>query len=75
MLSINPYVLQTSKALWGSDATEFKPERWFASDAARLERFFCPWGAGWASCPGQHIARIEMSKIAVSSFFLFSLDV
>lgn len=66
VLSCNPYVLHTSKHLWGPDAAEYNPDRWFGPDAANLERFFCPWGAGWASCPGQHIARIQMSKMAVS---------
>ena len=67
VLSCNPYVLHTSKDLWGPDAAEYNPDRWFGPNAAKLERFFCPWGAGWASCPGQHIARIQMSKMAVSS--------
>ncbi|KAK3938182.1 cytochrome P450 [Diplogelasinospora grovesii] len=66
VLSINPYVLQTSKALWGPDAAEFKPERWLGLDAAKLDKYFCPWGGGWASCPGQHLARIQMSKIAAT---------
>ncbi|KAH8200810.1 hypothetical protein TruAng_005047 [Truncatella angustata] len=66
ILSVNPYVIQTSKALWGLDAGEFKPERWLAPDAGRLEKFFCPWGAGWSTCPGQHIARIQMSKMAAT---------
>lgn len=42
VLSINPYVLQTSKALWGPDAAEFNPDRWLAPDAAGLEKYFCP---------------------------------
>ncbi|KAL2277289.1 hypothetical protein FJTKL_00131 [Diaporthe vaccinii] len=66
VLSCNPYVLHTSKHLWGPDAAEYNPDRWLGPDAANLERFFCPWGAGWASCPGQHIARIQMSKMAAN---------
>lgn len=68
VLSCSPYVLQTSKSLWGEDAAEYNPDRWFGPSAASLEKFFCPWGAGWASCPGQHVARIQVSKMAVSSF-------
>lgn len=65
-LSVNPYVLMTSKTLWGPDGDKFNPDRWFGDDVAQLEKYFCPWGAGWGSCPGQHVARIQMSKIAVS---------
>lgn len=67
VMSCNPYVLQTSKDLWGPDAAQYNPDRWFGANAANLEKFFVPWGAGWASCPGQHLARIQMSKMAVSS--------
>lgn len=42
VLSINPYVLQTSKELWGPDAAEFKPDRWLGPDAATLDKYFCP---------------------------------
>lgn len=71
VVSCNPYVLHTSKDLWGPDAAEYNPDRWFGPNAATLERFFCPWGAGWASCPGQYMARIQMSKMAVSLATLY----
>lgn len=76
VLSVNPYVLMTSKTLWGSDADQFKPERWLEPNAAALDKYFCPFGGGWASCPGQHLARVHISKTAVSSnyfgFFLWT---
>ncbi|ETS73483.1 hypothetical protein PFICI_14429 [Pestalotiopsis fici W106-1] len=66
VLSVNPYVLMRDKEIWGPDADEFNPDRWFEPDAALLEKHFCPWGLGWASCPGQHIARIQLSKIGAT---------
>lgn len=53
VLSVNPYVLHTSKALWGEDASEFRPERWLGPDAARLEKMFCPvsWLVGYTDRP------------------------
>ncbi|KAI0148893.1 cytochrome P450 [Pestalotiopsis sp. NC0098] len=66
VLSVNPYVLMRSKEIWGPDADTFNPDRWLGPDAASLEKHFCPFGMGWASCPGQHIARIQLSKIGAT---------
>ncbi|ORY62979.1 cytochrome P450 [Pseudomassariella vexata] len=65
-LSVNPSVIHHSKELWGPDAREFNPDRWLATDAASKEKYFIPWGVGYASCPGQHIARIQLSKISAT---------
>ncbi|KAG8158167.1 hypothetical protein KVR01_011928 [Diaporthe batatas] len=62
VLSCNPYVLHTSKSLWGPDAAEFNPDRWLGPNAASLEKLFCPWGAGWASCPGRSVILNGNSK-------------
>lgn len=65
-VSGSPWVLHRSRALWGDDVDEFKPERWLGDDAARLEKFFVPFGAGFMACPGQHLARIEVLKITAT---------
>ncbi|KAI0177755.1 benzoate 4-monooxygenase cytochrome P450 [Pestalotiopsis sp. NC0098] len=62
-LSVNPSVMHLSKEIWGPDAEEFKPDRWFSPDIAKKERYFMPWSAGWASCPGQHLAKVQFFKI------------
>jgi cytochrome P450 len=69
VLSVSPYALMTSKAIFGPDADKFRPERWLEcspEELALMDRSFCPWGGGWGVCPGQNIARIQMSKVAVS---------
>lgn len=88
---MNPSVIHSSKEIWGSDASEFNPDRWLRPDAAEKEKCFIPvsaqyfhlrsisvrdedepdwpstqWGAGYASCPGQHAARLQLSKIAAT---------
>ncbi|KAK3310492.1 cytochrome P450 [Chaetomium strumarium] len=63
ILSINPWVIHYSKEIWGLDAHEFNPDRWLSDSAAALEKFWIPFGVGYASCPGQNIAKIELSKI------------
>ncbi|KAI1268171.1 cytochrome P450 [Xylariaceae sp. FL1019] len=66
ILSISPYVVHRSKALWGEDVNEYKPERWLSGDTAALDRNYVAFGLGFNSCPGQHLARIEMYKIAAT---------
>ncbi|KAK2605588.1 hypothetical protein N8I77_008414 [Diaporthe amygdali] len=61
-LSGFPWVLHRSRDLWGDDVDKFKPERWLGDDVVGLERCFMPFGAGFMSCPGQHLARIEVLK-------------
>ncbi|KAK9773521.1 putative Cytochrome P450 [Seiridium cardinale] len=66
ILSINSWVMHYSTEIWGPDAAEFKPERWLGDDAAVLEKYFMPWGQGYAACPGQNIARLELSKVTAT---------
>ncbi|KAF9870671.1 Pisatin demethylase-like protein [Colletotrichum karsti] len=65
-LSINPWVIHHSEEFWGPDASEFNPDRWLRPEIASQEKYFIPWGVGYNSCPGQHIARMEMYKIAAT---------
>lgn len=65
-VSASPWVLHRSRALWGEDADEFKPERWLGDDVARLEKNFVPFGAGFMACPGQHLAKMEALKITAT---------
>ncbi|KAJ9144959.1 Benzoate 4-monooxygenase cytochrome P450 [Pleurostoma richardsiae] len=64
--SVNVWVIHYSKEIWGPDAREFNPDRWMSDDALRLDKYFIPWGLGYASCPGQNIAKIELSKICAT---------
>ncbi|KAK4247263.1 cytochrome P450 [Corynascus novoguineensis] len=63
ILSINPWAVHHSKEIWGPDASEFNPDRWLSDSAAALDKYWIPFGAGYNSCPGQNIAKMELSKI------------
>lgn len=43
VLSMPGYTLHRDKAIWGDDAEEFRPERWFGPDKAAMQRAFAPF--------------------------------
>jgi cytochrome P450 len=65
-VSISTHVIHSAKGTWGPTVKEFRPERWLSESAAKLQKYWIPFGAGYASCPGQNVARIQLSKIAAT---------
>ncbi|WXC50872.1 hypothetical protein QX201_010574 [Fusarium graminearum] len=66
IVSVSPWVIHHSKEFWGEDAHEFNPDRWMKGDAAVKEKFWIPFGAGYGSCPGQNVAKIELAKMTAT---------
>ncbi|RYP60698.1 hypothetical protein DL769_008002 [Monosporascus sp. CRB-8-3] len=62
-LSISIPVIHHSKEIWGPDASVFNPDRWLSEKSGDLERFYIPFGTGYNTCSGQHVGKIELSKI------------
>jgi cytochrome P450 len=50
----------------GPRALKHKPERWVSENATKRQKYCVAFGAGYASCPGQYIARIQLSKITAT---------
>ncbi|KAK8928327.1 Cytochrome P450 714B3 [Platanthera zijinensis] len=65
-------------AIWGSDAHEFKPERFAGgvTGACRLPQMYMPFGAGSRTCLGQNFAVIELKVVLalILKQFSFSLS-
>ncbi|CEI63369.1 hypothetical protein FVEN_g102 [Fusarium venenatum] len=66
IVSVSPWVIHHSKEFWGEDAHEFNPDRWLKGDVATKEKFWIPFGAGYGSCPGQNVAKVELAKITAT---------
>ncbi|KAF2728578.1 benzoate 4-monooxygenase cytochrome P450 [Polyplosphaeria fusca] len=66
VLSINPQVMQRSKDCWGPDAHEWNPDRWLIGHAGAKYKFFLVYGMGYNRCPGEHLAQLQLSKIAAT---------
>ncbi|KAI9649101.1 hypothetical protein NHQ30_001668 [Ciborinia camelliae] len=71
MFSTSSYALHRDTAIWGSDAAEFKPERW-ESNFKPGPGEFIPFGAGPRLCMGHQKALIESGYILVRMVQEFS---
>jgi len=76
-----PYLMQRNKALWGPDAEEFKPARWFDPDLQQQVSanpfIFVPFASGPRNCIGQNYALNEATLFLVrllQRFDEFSID-
>jgi cytochrome P450 len=58
-VGVNAAIVQRDKKIFGDDADEFVPERWFSSDAARMERCMFQFGGGSRTCIGKNVGQIE----------------
>ncbi|RYP66897.1 hypothetical protein DL771_007554 [Monosporascus sp. 5C6A] len=56
-LLINPAVVRLSKELWGLEARDSNPDRWFSQEITEHRKCFMRFSLGWGSCPGQHLAK------------------
>ncbi|ETS77432.1 hypothetical protein PFICI_11306 [Pestalotiopsis fici W106-1] len=66
IVGINTWVEHRNPIVFGTDADEFRPERWFTDDAAKLASMnshWVPFGLGSRTCIGRHISMLEMSKL------------
>nr|BED42915.1 cytochrome P450 monooxygenase [Trametes versicolor] len=72
VLSVPGYTLHRDKAVWGDDADEFRPERWFGKDKAAMQRAFAPFSVGPRSCVGRNLAHLELLTFVASIFRRYS---
>lgn len=65
VLSVPTYTIHHSTEIWGSDAEEFKPERW-ESITEKQKTAFIPFSHGPRSCVGRNLAEMQMRLIAAT---------
>ncbi|KAK4186991.1 cytochrome P450 [Podospora australis] len=65
VLSVPTYSVHHSKEIWGPDADEFKPERWF-NITPRQKAAFIPFSHGPRACVGRNVAEMEMKLIVAT---------
>lgn len=59
----NPVALHRNEEIYGPDAAEFRPDRWFELETLRaMDRYSLSWGGGSRTCPGRHLAELVVFK-------------
>lgn len=77
-LGVNPWVAHRNRQIWGSDAEEFRPERWTDSSEDKLRDMnavFMPFGMGSRTCIGKNISLLEVSKLIPHILRKFDFEV
>jgi cytochrome P450 len=57
-VGMNAAVIGRSKAVYGSDADEFRPQRWLESGGETLDRYNLVFGGGTRTCIGKNVRHI-----------------
>ena len=78
----NPVALHRDETIFGSNADEYRPERWLPSDAdggeervRTMERFNLIYGGGSRTCPGKYLAEMIVLKVAAGLFREFDAEI
>ncbi|CAN3355548.1 cytochrome P450 52A2 [Diutina catenulata] len=66
------YTTHRIKNIYGKDAEEFRPERWFEESTKKLGWAFLPFNGGPRICLGQQFALTEASYVTVRLLQMFS---
>jgi cytochrome P450 len=51
-VGVNPYVLHYQTSIFGEDAEDFNPDRWFRPEASNMESYMFQFGSGSRTCIG-----------------------
>ncbi|KAJ9151979.1 Pisatin demethylase [Pleurostoma richardsiae] len=64
-IAANGWVLHRDRAVFGSDADVYRPERWLEDpeEAKRMERYMFQFGGGSHLCIGRNLALLEINKV------------
>ncbi|KIV95943.1 hypothetical protein PV10_03534 [Exophiala mesophila] len=79
-LTVSSWAINRSRAIWGPDAAEFKPERWLhgpnaANGGAESPHAFLTFLHGPRACIGQSFARLEMKCLVAVLMMRFHFEV
>lgn len=73
-VGVNPYVLHYDASIFGKDAEDFNPDRWFRDEAANMDRYMFQFGSGARTCIGRNIAMAEIHRFIPQFFRQFDIQ-
>jgi cytochrome P450 len=83
-IAMNPYILGRNKDVYGSDADEFKPERWLQTENETDDKYqlrMRSWnaadltfGAGSRICLGRNLSLMELYKVVATTISRYEIE-
>ncbi|BCS22540.1 uncharacterized protein APUU_30765A [Aspergillus puulaauensis] len=73
-VGVNAAVIHFNKEVFGDDAEEFNPERWFRANASRMDRYMFQFGGGSRTCIGKNISLCEIHKLVPEVLRLYRFE-
>jgi len=73
VLSVPAYTMHHSKEIWGSDADEYRPERWEKVTETQ-KMAFIPFSYGPRACVGRNVAEMELALIVSTVFRRYEFE-
>ncbi|KAF9001677.1 cytochrome P450 monooxygenase pc-bph [Cyathus striatus] len=76
ILSVPTYTIHRNKEVWGEDADEYRPERWFEQNQAAMTKCFNAFSYGPRGCVGRNLAYLELLVTTATIFrrYTFTLE-
>lgn len=73
-LRVNAAVLHHETPIYGKDAADFNPERWFRDHVGTMDSFLLTFGAGARTCIGKNVSSGTVRPVLPGSW-LISADI
>ncbi|KIX04389.1 uncharacterized protein Z518_05257 [Rhinocladiella mackenziei CBS 650.93] len=73
-VGMNGAVIHYDKTIFGADADQYRPSRWFEGDAANMDKYMLHFGAGTRTCIGKNISITELHKLVPYVLRYFKLE-
>ncbi|KAF1989634.1 cytochrome P450 3A3 [Aulographum hederae CBS 113979] len=73
VLSVPAYTIHHSTAIWGADASTFRPERW-GKATEEQKAAFIPFSYGPRACVGRNVAEMELALIVSTVFRMYEFE-
>lgn len=69
-----PSFTTNRSSVWGSDAEEFRPERWLEEGSGSFNKYFVPFSVGPRACVGRNLATMDMMLVAATIFRRYEFE-
>ncbi|CAI6335377.1 unnamed protein product [Periconia digitata] len=74
VINTSSYLLNRHPSIWGSDAYDFRPERWLVNDSAHLDKFMTSFYRGSRQRLGKDLALCEIYTLLANLFRRFDME-